>query len=283
MLLFIAGQFVGIALALGMTALVKQPWNMPSYYGTPREILFGPMLRAFRTVTSVWFMGACTILATWALARRAPFGGRNRLGLRCGRIPVCDFPMMVAADLGASGIGLMLVYLLQHAGLRLPLPDPSQFQPLALASPALKAAFVLGGSALAGFQEELLFRGFLQRALLRAWRPAAVVLTTAALFALAHVELAHAVVVFVSALWLGYLAWRAESIVPGIVCHTCTNGLILSASVFLMGRHAMPEVGLGRIQRIPDVPVPLLLSGALVSIGLLALGVVIVERRARRP
>jgi hypothetical protein len=50
-----------------------------------------------------------------------------------------------------------------------------------------------------------------------------------------------------------------------------------------MGRRAMPAAGLERIQRIPDVPAPLLLSAALISIGLLALGVVLVERRARRP
>ena len=64
-----------------------------------------------------------------------------------------------------------------------------------------------------------------------------------------------------------------------MVRHACSNGLAFLLTALMIGRPATVAEGLGRIKHLPLVPVPPLLSGAIVSLGLIALGIVTVERR----
>jgi len=84
--------------------------------------------------------------------------------------------------------------------------------------------FVLFIALVPGFVEETLFRGYIQRRLLKRWSPAVAILVTTVLFAIMHI-MPHAVVnAFVIGLWLGVLAWRTGSVWPGIVSHAFING-----------------------------------------------------------
>lgn len=80
-----------------------------------------------------------------------------------------------------------------------------------------------------GIAEEFLFRGYVQsRLLVRWWRWAAIV-TASLLFGLAHLDPVQSPVTFFMGLFLGYMAERAGSIRPAMVCHAFNN----SAAVVL--------------------------------------------------
>jgi len=274
--LFLAGAIVGYLLALPATALLTRIGSASPHPPPLKEVLFGPAGLPMRTVTSLWFTAACTALAVVASVRGHPLGWRERLGLRRGRIPAQDLPAIVAANFGAFGLGLVLLEALRAAGVRLPATDAFRelFLSMRSAGPVLGATFVFGGSVLVGVEEELLFRGFLQRRLLRAWHPAAALLVTALFFDLAHVLPARLIGLLGSCLWLGYLAWRADSIVPGIVCHACLNAVAQSIGMFSTWTMELHR---------PGVSLWGLIGSALVSLALVGLGVFRVERRVRTP
>jgi membrane protease YdiL (CAAX protease family) len=71
--------------------------------------------------------------------------------------------------------------------------------------------------------EELLFRGALQTALLRGRSPARAIALGSVIFAAYHLDLARFPGQMAAGLGLGWLAWRAGSIWPGVVAHAVTN------------------------------------------------------------
>ena len=79
---------------------------------------------------------------------------------------------------------------------------------------------------LAPFAEELVFRGAILRALLR-WTPQhwVAIAISAFLFALIHANPAQMPHAFVIGLLLGWLYYRTDSIVPGIVYHWINNSI----------------------------------------------------------
>lgn len=77
--------------------------------------------------------------------------------------------------------------------------------------------------------EELFFRGYVQRAYER-FRPAVAIVLTALLFALFHLSLVGLSPRVPVALALGYVAWRSNSLWPGVLLHAANNA---SAALFL--------------------------------------------------
>jgi uncharacterized protein len=76
---------------------------------------------------------------------------------------------------------------------------------------------------LPGLVEELLFRGYLQSRLLRRWPPVLAVGVSALVFSAAHLDPLHVLGVIPLGLWLGTIAWRAESVWPAMLCHAVNN------------------------------------------------------------
>jgi membrane protease YdiL (CAAX protease family) len=87
---------------------------------------------------------------------------------------------------------------------------------------ALAVALVVGG-VLAPIGEELFFRGYVQSRLCRRWGAWRGIVSTAAFFALAHLDPVHSASALVAGLYLGWLAVRTGSTVPGIVVHAVNN------------------------------------------------------------
>jgi uncharacterized protein len=117
----------------------------------------------------------------------------------------------------------------------------------------------------AGLAEELFFRGFMQARLLRAWPPAAAIATASVTFGIMHMDPVHSPVAGLLGLYLGWIAWRAGSIVPAIVAHVVNNAMAV-----LGARWPLPETEGLRYA----------LLGASAAVGFVA--VVIVERSYRR-
>ncbi len=100
-----------------------------------------------------------------------------------------------------------------------------QLSRLVVESPAAVFPFLLVAfSVLPGFCEELLFRGFVQRHLLLAWRPVHAIAVSSLVFAAVHLDPQHVWSVLPLAVWLGYLGWRTGSIWAGVLVHAFNNG-----------------------------------------------------------
>ncbi len=83
--------------------------------------------------------------------------------------------------------------------------------------------FVLFVGIAPGFFEEFLFRGYMQQRLVQRWGVATGIVVTSIIFGLFHVT-PHAIAAAMPlAFWLGYVAWRSQSIWPAILCHFFVN------------------------------------------------------------
>ncbi len=81
--------------------------------------------------------------------------------------------------------------------------------------------------------EEWFFRGMLQRALLKEWKPRTAIVASSVLFGVFHILSSSAVSLdrflptMLIGLLLGYLAFRSRSILPGIILHATHNAIVV--------------------------------------------------------
>ena len=73
--------------------------------------------------------------------------------------------------------------------------------------------------------EEIVFRGFLWDALSRAFPMPVVLVATSAMFAAFHMDPVQASAVLFTGLFLGWLRYTSDSLVPCIIVHAANNGL----------------------------------------------------------
>jgi membrane protease YdiL (CAAX protease family) len=90
-------------------------------------------------------------------------------------------------------------------------------------------------AVLAPLVEELVFRGLLYGWVAGRWGGTAGLIVSSLLFAAAHVEPAHVVLVLPLGLLFGWLRRRTDSLVPSLFSHIANNGFALLAAVYLPG------------------------------------------------
>jgi membrane protease YdiL (CAAX protease family) len=124
-------------------------------------------------------------------------------------------------------------------------------------------ALVLACAALAPpIGEELVFRGILARSFANRLRWPVAVVVSAAAFSAYHLNVAQAIPTFTLGLALGYIALRADSIVPTIIGHALNNGIAIL---------------LQRLAPSAELPV---VAGAAIALALTASGIVLAARGA---
>lgn len=84
---------------------------------------------------------------------------------------------------------------------------------------------IFSSIVVAGFSEEMFFRGFIQGALERNWDVTKAVVLTAILFALLHANPWWAFQITVLGLALGLMVWKSDSVLPAIIVHGMNNGI----------------------------------------------------------
>ncbi len=99
--------------------------------------------------------------------------------------------------------------------------------------PAMFAGSLFVMAVLAPMVEEAVFRGLLYGWVAGRWGTLAAWLVSSILFAAAHVELAHVILVFPLGLWFGWLRRRTDSLWPSLVAHMINNGSAVLAAAFL--------------------------------------------------
>ena len=99
--------------------------------------------------------------------------------------------------------------------------------------PAQFAASFAVMAILAPLAEEVVFRGLLYGWIAGRWGTIAAWLVSSILFAAAHVEPAHAILVLPLGLWFGWLRRYTDSLWPSLVAHVVNNGVAIAAAAFL--------------------------------------------------
>lgn len=161
-------------------------------------------------------------LAALALAM-APFGWQAlpALGFRpAGRRPI------VLGTLGALAVSIAVTQFgIEPEGMK---------QAMEIArEPAKFAASFFIMAILAPLVEEAVFRGLLYGWIADRWGSIAAWLISSLLFAAAHVEPAHAILVLPLGLWFGWLRRQTGSLWPSLVAHMANNGVaVVAAALF---------------------------------------------------
>ena len=99
--------------------------------------------------------------------------------------------------------------------------------------PAMFTASLLVMAVLAPLAEEVVFRGLLYGWLETRWGATVAWAASSLLFAAAHFEPAHIVLVLPLGLWFGFLRWRSGSLWPSLAAHVVNNGMAVVAGVFV--------------------------------------------------
>ena len=134
-----------------------------------------------------------------------------------------------AGFLAANGVMALWVIVLPRRVLEW-FPDVGRI----FEGPPLARTVVIGVAALlAPVCEEAAFRGYLQRTLLRALRPAPAIGLAALLFAVRHLDPVRFPALAVLGVVFGWLAWRGGSLWPAIAAHAANN--VLAITLALVG------------------------------------------------
>ena len=166
-------------------------------------------------------------------AALSPVAWRTRLRLGRPRFSWALVPVLVIGVLALSQALDALAVLLgisNHGFL------PRLRQLVRSLPPGSLAVLAVIMGAAPGFCEEVFFRGYLQARLIERWGPAAAVATSAVLFGALHLDPVQAPMAAVLGLYLGHVAWRAESIWPAVVCHA-VNNVVATLSGALVPEH----------------------------------------------
>jgi membrane protease YdiL (CAAX protease family) len=198
----------------------------------------------------------------------SPVPFRERLGLVRGRLAPRSLPLLALGTLPILMLCMCLFALLFEEPSEHLLLIDRMFREAPL---AWALVLTLAFSVVPGIVEETLFRGYVQRRLLERFRAGPAIGVVSLSFAAAHFDVQHAVGVLPLAFWLGYVAWRSASTVPGIVCHAAVNAFAF----------ALTASGLDGGAEAETLNWPLLLGIGAAALPFLVLSVVRLERAGR--
>jgi membrane protease YdiL (CAAX protease family) len=181
---------------------------------------------------AVWLLGGREMLAMLALffisglvalvIAVSPMGWRGlpALGFRPAR-----FWTIVLGTVGALVVSVAASQLGEPEGVKQAM-DVARTPRLFVASLAVMAL-------LAPLVEEAVFRGLLYGWVAGRWGTTVAWFVSSILFAAAHVEPAHVLLVLPLGLWFGWLRQRTDSLWPSLVAHIVNNGLAVVAAAVI--------------------------------------------------
>ena len=132
-----------------------------------------------------------------------------------------------------------------------------------------RLALIIAITVIAGFAEEIFFRGYFQRRLLQRWPVWLAIGVASVFFAIAHGSLSYAAYVFPLGVWLGVVAWRTGSVWCSTACHAFNN--LVGVLMLYVNSSATAEA---------ELPLPIEIGLVIVALGILAWGIVALRRPA---
>ncbi len=200
-------------------------------------------------------------------------GWRQRLRLRRGRGSLLAW---IPLTLAAPGVGFVsswlgaMVFTKPSAHLDM----MSQIFKGAQGYAFFLLVFLIG--VMPGIAEELLFRGYLQSRLEKRWRPWLAILVSSVLFALAHFDPMHVLLVIPLGIWFGVISRHTDSLIPPMLAHMVNNVLavIMTRRWFALHQSELTSTTLSE-----DLGDPLTLVVVVISLSSLLISLVLLARK----
>ncbi len=135
-------------------------------------------------------------------------------------------------------------------------------------TPVGLALAILAGGVTPAVAEETLFRGFALTNLQRGLTPRRAIVVSSLIFALVHLQPFNFIPLFALGLFFGFLTYRSESILPGILGHAIFNAISITALYNPSGKYEPPANALHTSADflaigIPTIVALILLAGVL--------------------
>jgi membrane protease YdiL (CAAX protease family) len=243
---------IAVAFGLGLTMGV-QGADMTTFEARYLALLSHPLMGVVMTIIPFQFaMLSVVLLAAWR--SREPL--RQRIGFlsQTGRsYGVFKLSTLACFTLGC-GFAISIVTMLL-------IGPPTSADPISTAitdgtwwSISLLSVLI---SVVPGLVEELFFRGYMQRRFLQRWSPFTAITATTAIFAMMHCDsLQHILAVIPLSVVAGLLAYRTNSVKPGMIVHGVHNAAVVGFGtvVTVLPQFVSEEVlGLGLLALIPTL------------------------------
>ncbi|MBI5515324.1 MAG: CPBP family intramembrane metalloprotease [Deltaproteobacteria bacterium] len=229
------GFVVALVVLLGLNALVFAAYLVRALQGRATPVSRADLTALLRAlpenlpVIILSALGSVVAFAGVALVAGAlskePL--RERLQLRGTPGPWTVYPVVT---LGFLAVSETLGSVIHLSGLHRRSSLAQLDRVFRTAGPQGLAVTLLVVGVGAGVAEELFFRGYLQSRLARRWPPWVAIAVTAALFGLVHFDPVHSTFAVSVGCFLGWIAWRARSILPTIAAHIFNNTVATLAS-----------------------------------------------------
>ena len=220
----IGGFFTALRLFHSNFQVTDESIGMPS---VDRDLLQQELLgnpNFFLAIVAGSQLALLAVLVAATCLSKVPW--KARLNFGWGDVSLRLVPLWCLACLGCGVVGDWLVLVVEWLGVL----DPSKssyletFDRLAENLSVEQAVvFVVLISVLPGFVEEMFFRGYIQTRLVQRWPPWKSVSLCSFIFAAYHIDPLQSVALIPLALWLGFLAYRVDGILPSITCHLFNN------------------------------------------------------------
>ncbi len=111
--------------------------------------------------------------------------------------------------------------------------------------------------------EEVMYRGYVQRAFEKSWGITAAILISGAIFGAYHLQISNFLPLATLGVFLAYLTYISDSLIPAMVAHFINNGGQVVASSFY------PEMLDAQITPEMDIPVFLIIVSIVLTLGIL--------------
>ncbi len=170
--------------------------------------------------------GALVILfLVWREVANTKTSKMKRLGLIPPKISTLNILLLGIGSLGVSFLAEKITkYVLGVFSFPEPEKQTKFLQFLEQLTPEWGFVFILVIALAPGLVEEIAYRGYLQRGLLKKINPTLAITISAVLFGIAHIAPQEIIFTSIMGVWLGIVAWRTNSIWSTIFCHVLING-----------------------------------------------------------
>lgn len=148
-------------------------------------------------------------------------------------------PVLLFSVVGGLSLTILSDELDRLVNLIFPIPEwlLEQMQPLQAQGMFDWFIIIIGAVIVASFAEEALFRGFFQVTLEQKGDVTRAVLLSALGWTIIHMNPYWSVQIFVLGVFIGYLAWRSDSIIPPMIVHGTNNLVALLFLNFTLQHH----------------------------------------------
>ena len=188
--------------------------------------------QALQTWTGVHLLALAAGAVVWFLGARMAVSPARALGFVALRTSLGMASLLALAALAASLLGTF-AYGLAVDALGLEFLRPPEIEDGTI-FPGVGILLTLQALAVVTpLSEELLFRGFALRGMIRSIGPGPAVVATALLFSVLHLKPEVMIPIFITGLALGLLRVKTGSLWPCVVAHAGQNALALLATRFL--------------------------------------------------